>query len=277
MPNVLKATGQIEPFNEEKLRLSVQRAGIPKELVENVIIHVKSKLYDNIPTFEIYKHVTEFLEYSPHPFSRAKYSLKQGIMDLGPTGYPFEDYVSEVLKMEGYTVQVRQILQGKCVTHEIDIVTQKKNVSAMVECKFHNSPGTHSQVHVSLYTKARYDDIKEKNNLTEAWLITNTKITSDALNYCLCSNMKVISWNYPQKGSLRDLIEKHKLHPITALANLSQNQKQILAQNHVVLAKDICKNPSSLDILGLPEDKKNSIVSECQFVSVSFARPGLAG
>lgn len=266
MFNVLKASGQKEQFSEKKLRLSVQRAGIPKDLWENVVTHVKSKLYENIPTSEIYKHIIEFLENSSHPYARTKYSLKQGIMDLGPTGYPFEDYVSEVLKMEGYTTKVRQILQGKCITHEIDIVTQKNNVSAMVECKFHNRPGTHSQVHVSLYTKARYDDIKEKNNLTEAWLITNTKITSDALNYCLCSNMKVISWNYPEIGSLRDLIEKHKLHPITALANLSQNQKQILAQNHIVLAKDICKNPSSLDILGLPEDKKNSIVSECQFL-----------
>ena len=33
-----------------------------------------------------------------------------------------------------------------------------------------------------------------------------------------------------------------------------------------LLAKDICKNPSSLDILGLPDDKKNSILSECEFV-----------
>lgn len=266
MPNVLKASGQIEPFNEEKLRFSIQRAGVPEEIVENVVIHIKSKLYDNITTSEIYKHVIEFLGNSTHPFTRAKYSLKQAIMDLGPTGYPFEDYVSEVLKMEGYTTLVRQILQGKCISHEIDIITAKNNVKSMVECKFHNNPGTHSQVHVSLYTKARFDDVREKNNLTEAWLITNTKITSDGLNYSLCSNMKVISWDYPQKGSLRDLIEKHMLHPITALANLSQNQKQILAQNHVVLAKDICRNPSSLDILGLPEDKKNSIVSECQFV-----------
>lgn len=266
MLNVLKASGKKELFNEEKLRLSIQRAGIPKDLWENVVTHVKSKLYDQIPTREIYKHVTEFLENSSYPFSRAKYSLKQAIMDLGPTGYPFEDYISEILKLEGYRTMVRQTLQGICISHEIDIVAEKNNIKSMVECKFHNSPGTHSQVHVSLYTKARFDDIKEKNTLSEVWLITNTKITSDALSYALCSNMKVISWDYPQQGSLRDIIEKHKLHPITALANLSQNQKQILAQNHVVLAKDVCKNPAVLDILGLPEDRKNSIVSECQFV-----------
>ena len=263
---VIKATGQKELFNERKLRLSIQRAGIPKDLWENAVNHIKSTLYDQISTSEIYKHIVEFLENSPHPYARAKYSLKQAIMDLGPTGYPFEDYISEILKMEEYETMVRQILQGTCISHEIDIIAKKDNVSSMVECKFHNNPRTHSQVHVSLYTKARFDDIKEKNNLSEVWLVTNTKITPDALNYAICSNMKIISWDYPENGSFRDLIEKYKLHPITMLTTLSQNQKQLLATNHVVLAKDVCKNPSSLDILGLPEDKKNSILSECQFV-----------
>ena len=266
MLSVLKAGGSIEPFNEDKLRLSIQRAGVSSDLRESVLTHVKSKLYDQIPTREIYKHVIEFLGNSTYPFSKAKYSLKQAIMDLGPTGYPFEDYISEILKMEGYETQVRQILTGKCISHEIDLIVTKNNISSMVECKFHNSPGTHSQVHVSLYTKARFDDIKEKHNLADAWLVTNTKITQDGLNYAICSNMKVISWDYPENGSFRDLIEKYKLHPITVLTSLSQNQKQLLTANHVVLAKDVCKNPSSLDVLGLPNDKKNSILSECQFV-----------
>ena len=266
MSYILKATGEKELFSEEKLRLSIQRAGIPKELIENVVTHVKSKLYEDIPTSEIYKHITEFLGNSSHPFSRSRYSLKQAIMDLGPTGYPFEDYISEILKMEGYETSVRQILTGKCISHEIDIVAEKNNIRSMIECKFHNNPGTRSQVHVSLYTKARFDDIKEKNNLSEVCLVTNTKITPDALRFAICSNMKVISWDYPQHNSFRDLIEKYKLHPITMLTTMSQNQKQLLLGNHVVLAKDICKNPSSLDILGLPADKKNSIVSECQYV-----------
>jgi len=267
MPNVLKASGQIEPFNEEKIHLSMDRVGIPESSQKDILTYVESKLYDNIPTREIHKYIEEFLQNSKYPFSRTKYKLKQAIMDLGPTGYPFEDYVSEILKLEGYATQVRQILKGRCVSHEIDIVAGKENTKAMIECKFHNSPGTCSQVHVSLYTKARFDDVKEVNNLNEAWLITNTKITSDALNYALCSKMKVISWDYPEKGSFRDLIDRHKLYPITTLVGLSQNQKQILATNHTVLAKNVCKNPSSLDILGLPEDKKNSILSECQFIN----------
>ncbi|MBI2049496.1 restriction endonuclease [Candidatus Roizmanbacteria bacterium] len=264
--DVVKATGEKEPFSEEKLRLSIKRAGIQDNLNAQVLAHIKTKLYDNIPTFEIYKHITEFLGSSHEPYTKTKYSLKQGIFDLGPTGFPFEDYVAEILKLEGYSVLVRQILSGKCISHEVDIVAQKNATKTVIECKFHNNPGIKCHIHVSLYTKARFDDIKDKNHLTETWLVTNTKMTSDALTYALCNNMKVISWDYPQGHSLRDLVEKYRVHPITMLTTISQAQKQQLATNHVVLAKDICKNPSTLDTLGLPKDKKNSIVTECQYV-----------
>ncbi len=266
MPNVLKAAGQIEPFSEDKLRLSLNRVGVPENIQSEAIASIKSKLYDNIPTSEIYQCILEFLKKSTYPSSHTKYSLRQAIMDLGPTGYPFEDYISDILKMEGYNTKVRQILKGKCVSHEIDILAEKNQTKSMIECKFHNSPGTKSQIHVSLYTKARFEDVREINNLHDAWLITNTKITADALSYALCSNMKVISWDYPERGSFRDLIEKYKLYPITALTSLTQNQKQLLAANHIVLAADVHKNPSCLDILGLPSDKKNSVLSECQLL-----------
>jgi len=263
MPNVLKASGKLEPFSEEKLRSSIKRVGIPDNLQSEVIAMIKKRLYDNIPTAEIYKYIILFLQTSIYPTSHTRYSLKQSIMDLGPTGYPFEDYISEILKMEGYQTQVRQVLQGKCISHEIDVIAQKDGKNSMIECKFHNTPGIRSQVHVPLYTKARFDDIKERNNLDDVWLVTNTKITPDSLNYALCSNMKIISWDYPDKGSFRDLIDKYKLYPITTLNGLTQNQKQQLTERHIVLAKDVCKNPSVLDFLGLPKDKKESILSEC--------------
>jgi len=267
MINVTKASGEIQPFSEDKLRISIKRAGIPQMLHEQVINHIKSKLYENIPTSEIYRHVVEFLDKSTHPQSKAKYGLKQAIMELGPTGFPFEDYVSEILKAEGYNTQLRQIIPGKCISHEIDVVASKDNIKSMIECKFHNAPGIKCHVHVSLYTKARFEDVRERNNFNDAWVVTNTKLTPDALTYAQCNDMKIIGWDYPNGKSLRDLIEKHKLHPITTLSNISSTQKQLLMQNHVVLAQDICKNPSSLDILHLPPNQKNTIVSQCQFIS----------
>lgn len=265
MVNVIKATGDREEFSEEKLHDSIRRAGIPQNLEQEVITHVKSKLYENIPTSEVYKHITEYLGKEPH--LKSKYSLKQAIMDLGPTGYPFEDYVSEILKAKGYITQIRSILTGKCVGHEIDVIAEKSNSEKlMIEAKFHNASGIKTDVHVSLYTKARFDDLKDKYKFDRPWIFTNTKITADALSYALCVNMGIVSWSYPQNEGLRDLIEKYKLYPITMLNSLSQNEKQLLLENHIVLIKDICKNVESLDVLGLHPDKKNQTYKEAGLI-----------
>ena len=266
MITVIKSTGMIEPFSEEKVLQSIRRARISKQLEGQILDHIKTKLYDNIPTSEIYRHILEFLGSSSSPYNKTKYGLKQGIMDLGPTGYPFEDFVAEVLKALSYQTALRQFLNGKCIKHEIDIIAQKNEIKSMIECKFHNNVGNHTDVHVSLYTKARFDDLKDIHKLDDVWLVTNTRITDDALSYALCNNVKVISWNYPLNQGLRDLIEESKLHPITVLTTLSQNQKQSLLNNHMVLCKDILDKPVNLQVLNLPEDKKRSIVAEAQFV-----------
>jgi len=51
--------------------------------------------------------------------------LKKAILQLGPTGYPFERFVGELLKYQGYEAKVGQIVQGNCVQHEVDVVAKK--------------------------------------------------------------------------------------------------------------------------------------------------------
>ena len=266
MVTVVKASGQKEPFSEIKVRNSIRRAGIPQEIHEEVLRHVKTKIYENIHTSEIYKHIIEFLEVSPQPFNKTKYTLKQAIMDLGPTGYPFEDYVAEILKTKGYQTQVRQILEGKCVSHEVDIIAEKDRQKILIEAKLYKSPGIRTDGHVSLYTKARFDNFKCNYNLNQAWIVTNTKVTTDGIEYALCCGMKIIGWNYPETGSLRDLVEKAKLYPITALQTLSQSQKQLLLLHGTVLCKNICLNPNIIKVLDLPMDKEEKAVLELEFL-----------
>ncbi|HYM65566.1 MAG TPA: restriction endonuclease [Candidatus Sulfotelmatobacter sp.] len=265
MTDIIKATGVKEPFSEDKLIYSIKRAGIPTNLQDKALAHIKSKLYENMPTSEIYAHIREFLNKEAKPI-KSRYGLKQAIMELGPTGYPFEDYVSEILKGQGYTTQVRSIIGGKCVSHEIDVIAEKNSEKLMIEAKFHNTSGTRTDVHVTLYTKARYDDVHEKYKFTKPFIYTNTKITSDALTYALCVDMGVVSWSYPENESLRDLIEKEKLFPLTLIESLSLNQKQTLLDNHIVLIKDICKNPDTLDLLEVQPEKKKTILEEFQIV-----------
>ena len=276
MPQVVKADGSVEEFSETKLLSSIKRAGVPSKLHRLVLDHVRNRIYDNIPTYEIYRHIEEFLEESNEPYVRTKYSLKAAIMELGPTGFPFEVYVSEILKAQGFQTEVGTHLVGKCVNHEVDIIAKKatgpedslaqRDKKIFVECKFHNRAGTKSEVHVSLYTKARFDDLKAKHQFSRALLVTNTKITSDALSYALCEGIDVMSWTYPDDASLRELVEKYKLYPITQLSFLSSSQKQELLEKDVVLIKQICADPSLLDNISLPPNKRNQILEEAKAV-----------
>lgn len=266
MIHVLKADKTREPFSEQKVMDSISRARIPHQLRGEVLSHVKSKLYEGISTREIYQHILEFLDTSPKPYIKTRYSLKESIMQLGPTGYPFEDFISKLLQSRGYSTTVRQLIRGKCVTHEIDIVAEKNGRRAMIEAKFHNSPGVRSEIHVALYTQARFEDIKEKNGIDEAWLVTNTKTTIDANTYANCAGMRILSWDYPIGEGLRELIEESKLHPITMLTTLSQSQKMTLLENHIVLCKDILKDQKLVDILYLSSQDHEKLMTEISSV-----------
>lgn len=266
---VTKTNGHREDFSEKKLHQSIQRAGIPQDMHDAVVEHVKSKLFEGIPTSIIYHHIREFLGNSSLPYTRAKYSLKQAIMELGPTGYPFEDFIARIFIAQGYQAVTRSIIRGKCITHEIDVIaTLKENNTTktiIVEAKFHNKLGVHTDSHVAMYTKARFDDIKVKNHYDEVWLMTNTKATIDAVTYAACENMKVISWGYPEGQGLRELIEKYQLHPITALTTLSTMEKQQLLKDGIVLCQDLCKQQPAFDALGLPEERKFHVLKEAAF------------
>lgn len=261
MVNVLKADRTIEPFSEKKLLASIRRAGIPEGIEEQVVDHIKSKLYDNIPTSEIYHHIEEFFGTSNDQSSRSKYSLKRALMELGPTGFPFEVFISELLKAEGYETQVGQILLGKCVNHEVDVIASKEGEKIMAECKFHNRLGIRSDLHVSLYTKARFDDLKDKHGFTKAMIVTNTKITLDALAYADCEGVRVLSWGYPEGAGIRDLVEKHKMYPITQLSFLSLTNKQELMAKDIVLISQLCKNPEVLDQISIQREKREEIMN----------------
>jgi Holliday junction resolvase-like predicted endonuclease len=261
---VIKATGEKEGFSEEKVRSSIRRAWISSELEGQVVEHVKSILYENIPTNEVYQHIIEFLDKSPQPVSAAKYSLKRAIMELGPSGYPFEKFLAAVLKHHGYSVEINQIVQGKCVSHEVDIIAEKDKNRFMVEAKFHKRPGIRSSIKDALYTWARFNDLKD---FTQSWLATNTKVTSDAINYAKCMQMHIISWSYPNQGNLRDLVQSSGLQPITTLVSLTQKQKSRLLDENIVLCRSIhALDNKRISSLGLLPEQLQKLKKEAEAV-----------
>lgn len=236
--NVIKASGEIEPFSEEKVRSSLKRAGADEETTKRLVAHVESELYDGISTQQIYNHIFDLLRKEKSDLA-SRYNLKKAIMELGPTGFPFERFVAGILAAYGYQVEVDQTIEGKCATHEIDVMAQKGQEKFMVECKYHNHPGIKCEIKTALYVYARFLDVQ--NSFNQGWLVTNTKITSEAQDYARCAGLKVISWDYPPQESLRFLIEKSGLHPITAMESLSKAEKRRFLERGIVFQKDLPK------------------------------------
>jgi len=250
---IVKAFGQTELFSEEKLRRSLKRSGADEHIIASVADEVVSHLRDGMKTKEIYKQAFDLLkQYSP-PHA-ARYRLKQAINDLGPSGFPFELYIAELFKFEGYEVQTGVITEGHCVKHEIDVIAQKGNSHVLIECKFHNNQGTHSDVKIPLYIQSRFLDVAavwkllpaHESKIHQAWLVTNTRFTDDAITYGNCMKINLTSWNYPQGKSLRDWVNKSALHPLTCLTTLTTHEKQSLLQKRIVLCRDIIDNSSIL-------------------------------
>lgn len=266
MIHVIKADGSREPFDSQKVLASMKRAGVPRHIESQLLKEITDNVYDNIQTWEIYQWIIDSLGKTDQPFTKSQYSLKQAIMMLGPTGYPFEDYVAALLQAEGYKTLVRQMLSGRCVSHEIDVIAEKNNKRIIVEVKFHNSAGSRSDLQVAMYTKARFDDVKEKNQIDECWLVTNTKATTDAITYAQCNDIPVMSWNFPEGNSLREIIERHKLYPVTMFSSIPQAVKLRLLENHVVLMKDICLTPDLLNNLHLTKTEKEKIIDESNYM-----------
>lgn len=266
MVQVIKATGEKEEFSSDKVLNSIRRAGIPRNVEQHVLSAIESKLYENIPTFEIYQIIMDAMSASEQPYSKSRYSLKQAIMMLGPSGYPFEDFIGKVMEAKGYTTLTRQILEGRCVNHEIDVIAENDHEKILVEAKFHNNPGTRSDVHVALYMKSRFDDLKDRFHFDEAWIVTNTKTTLDATTFAQCSGIKIISWNYPEGESLREMVENAKLHPITMLTTLTAQHKLKLLEKQIIICKDLEANPSFLDMIGLSHEQKKETLAELKFI-----------
>lgn len=268
--HVIKAFGRKDLFSEEKLRRSLRRSGVSNDIVTDIMQEIISHLQDGMTTKEIYKQAFQLLKQYSRP-GAARYKLKQAINELGPSGFPFELYVAELLKTDGYTVETGVVVQGHCVKHELDVVAAKENHHFLVECKFHNSQGVHSDVKVPLYIQSRFLDVTVKwkelrgheNKFHQAWLITNTRFTEDAIAYGKCMNIHMISWDYPHKQSLRERVNAAGLHPITCLVGLTKQEKMLLLNKKIVLCKQLLLQPGSLQSIGMKNAlREKSILAE---------------
>lgn len=266
---IKKSSGEKVKFSLSKLRRSLERTGADRATINQIIDKVRDELYQGISTKEIYNRAFALLK-KKKSYLASKYKLKKAIYELGPTGFPFERFVSEVLKYSGYEVEVGKILQGKCVTHEVDVVAHKDNETTIIECKYHGEQGLKCNVKVPLYINSRYQDIKTHWNanpkngtlLTSGCVTTNTRFTEDAIKYGNCCGLQLISWDYPIGNGLKDRIDRLGLYPITVSTLLTKREKQFLLSRDIVLCRGLLKDRFFLDHLGISDTRKEKILNE---------------
>ena len=270
-PLIQKESGESQPFLPSKLKASLYRAGAESILIDEITREIESWLTDGTTTKQIYRRAFNLLRKKRRSMA-ARYSLKKAIMELGPSGYPFEHFIGHIFRFKGFDVEVGQTVNGKCVTHEVDVIASDNENQHLVECKYHNSQGKFSSVQVPLYIRSRVNDIIEtrqalpeyKGLRFHGWVVTNTRFTSDAMNYGRCSGLNLMSWDYPEKDSLKALIEKYHAFPVTTLTQLTKAHKQHLLNKGIVLCSELNSHQEELDALQIPAAKQRKIMMELE-------------
>lgn len=267
---VTKADGEVEHFKPVKLRASLRKAGANTNEIDSIVRTIELTAKDGIKTQEIYRLAFEALRESTDPVA-AKYSLRRALFGLGPTGFPFEDFLARLFEEEGYKTKTRLTLRGKCAVHEIDVAGYKPDHSFVAEAKFHMRPGVKSDLQVALYSYARFLDLKSEAickgdvcGIVSLYIITNTKFTKAAIDYAKCSGLELMSWGYPKQHSLQDKVEEHALYPVTALSRLTNREKERLLTNGTILCKDILKNPDVLGANGVKNKTAYAVIDEAR-------------
>ena len=271
---IVKHSGDIVDFEPEKLRKSLMKSGASELVVEDILRKISKEIYNGISTKHIYKRAFTLLkkEASSHA---ARYNLRAGLQLLGPAGFFFEKYIARLFAEEKYETKTNLILQGKCVSHEIDVLVKKNNAIAMVECKFHVGRDAASDVKVPLYVFSRFNDLKENEHLifskneiiSKCWIVTNNRFTSDAVDFAKCSGMSLLSWDYPKNNSLKTKNDVDCLYPVTCLTTLSIAEKDKLLILDIILVKELINNSDSLEKIGLSSNRVKNVLKEVRELS----------
>ncbi|WP_417857499.1 restriction endonuclease [Xanthomarina gelatinilytica] len=266
---IKKYSGEYEAFDVNKLINSLRRSRADEDIIQDVARKVQEQIEEGMTTKKIYQLAFKMLKRKSR-VSASKYKLKKALMELGPTGFPFEKLVGKLLAHEGFSTQVGVIVQGNCVQHEIDVIAQKDNNHYMIECKYHSDQGRVCNVKIPLYINSRFLDV-EKNwerqkghdtKLHKGGVYTNTRFTSDAVQYGKCVGLLLTSWDYPMDNGLKDRIDKAGLHPLTALTTLTKAEKSKLLDKGIVLCKELHENPALLEQIGVDKKRHKNILAD---------------
>lgn len=261
---VLKANGEFESFDKEKLFHSLRRSGLNPHECKSITEKVTSEISEGATTRDIYRRAFQLVK-ETSLVAAAHYSLKKALFELGPTGHHFEAYVARYFEALGFKTETCRTIQGKFVTHEVDVIAIKDDKKFFVECKFHNHQGIRNDIKIALYVKARWDDLREGpegKNLTGFYLASNTAFTGDAITYANGSKLGLLGINAPGEKSFFDEIRELRLYPITSLRRLSQMIRKELIRRDILIAKELLSAKKLLQSMGMTDEEFGMLTEE---------------
>ena len=269
--NIKNNAGETVEFEISKLENSLRNSGAGEQSLKRVLETILSKCFDGITTGELYRMAFEELKKISNSVA-ARYSLKKALLELGPAGFYFEQWIARVFQNIGYKTETGQLIKGHAVTHEADVIAKKDDKTYWVECKFRNAEDTKISVTTPMYVLSRIKDISNiqynlfetKTEFTAGWLITNTYFTKDSVAFSEYYGLRLLSWDYPKDKNIKSLVDQNALYPITCLTTLDGKQKQKLLEEKCVLAKELFNNQNLLNILELNEEKKSEVLKEAR-------------
>lgn len=268
---IKKYSGEIVEFDKEKLIRSLMNAGSERGIAEQILFEITPQLHEGITSKKIARLAFQKLK-SRSKAIAARYNLKSGLIALGPAGFYFEKFIARLFELQGFQTRCNVFVDGNCVSHELDVIVKKDNHLAMVECKFHSGQENKSDVKVPMYILSRFNDLNQNQyrffetdeQLTKCWIVTNNKFTSEAIKFGECSGIQMLSWDYPNGKSLKNLTQEFRLYPITCLTTLTAAEKELLLLQDVLTVYDLTHHPKKFKNLRISQSRMKNILTECQ-------------
>lgn len=266
---VTKYSGELVQYDEQKLINSLRKSGADRAVAEAIVKKIESELYEGIASKKIYKLAFQLLKNISNAHA-ARYNLRTALIGLGPAGFFFEKFISKLFQEQKFQTKTNISLNGNCILHEIDIILKKENKISMIECKFHSGHDAKSDVKVPMYILSRFNDVKDNKYhlflsnefISNCIIVTNNRFSTDAIQFGECSGLKMLSWNYPAKNGIKDIVDLYKIYPITCLTTLSQSEKDKLLILECITVKDLVANSTILNRIELSHNRIKNVLKE---------------
>ena len=156
--NIINNRGESVVFDLSKLQKSLKNSGAEANLAQDVIQKIQPKIKEGTTTNILYKLAFDELK-NLSKSTAARYSLKRALVELGPAGFYFEQWISRVFQDLGYQTETGKIIRGHAVKHEADVIAKKDERTYWIECKFRNTDDTKISVTTPMYVLSRIKDI----------------------------------------------------------------------------------------------------------------------